>query len=80
MHIKVPKGSNALYLEHHGLSENSGEHEVLLGRKAKFKHNGTTEHEIVHDHGRNGDNKSLLDYKIIVHHLTHIPGEQNEEI
>lgn len=59
-HIKVPKGSRAIYLNQHYKSLRH-EHEVLLPRNSKFQYNGSTTHE--HD---NGD-------RTIIHHLTHIP-------
>jgi hypothetical protein len=41
IHIKVPKGSKALYLNQRSLSKHFGEQEVLLPRNAKFRYEGS---------------------------------------
>ena len=63
-HIKVPKGSKALYLEQQGLTHNPGEHEVLLPRNSRFHYEGSEE-------VKKTDNANEDSW--MVHHFTHIP-------
>jgi hypothetical protein len=59
IHIKVPKGSKALYRDHY--HKNASEREVILPKNSKFRYEG---HEVVKD-------KQGVPIKL--HHLTHIP-------
>lgn len=61
-HIKLPKGSKAIYLPQSRLSNNPGEHEVLLPSNSRFKYEGKEKYT----HPVSGN-------KYTIHHLTHIP-------
>lgn len=62
MHIKIPKGSKALHVPSHTEHSLTSENEIILPRNSKFRYEGKEEH--TNNFG-----------KVIVHHLTHIPGE-----
>jgi hypothetical protein len=59
-HIKVPKGSKALAMEHVSFGA-GGENEVLLPRNSKFRYDSREEHPAPEGS------------KLIIHHVTHIP-------
>lgn len=64
VHIKVPKGSKALHPLSHDGYPSKMENELILPRNSRFRYEGKTKH---------------FDGTII-HHLSHIPGDDNEKI
>jgi hypothetical protein len=58
--IRIPKGSNALAINQHGISVNPHEHEVLLPRGSKFKYLRKTKH----------------DSGVTIHHLELLPHDK----
>jgi hypothetical protein len=70
MHIKTPKGSKVLDLEHHGATANKGENEFLLPRGSKFRYDGKTSKK-----GKIPDGSTYMQH---VHHLTYLG--QHEDV
>ena len=66
-HIKIPKGSKAIALNTYKAGHYH-EHEVLLPRNSKFHYD--SKEELLNAHGM----------KTTIHHLTHIPESEHEEI
>jgi hypothetical protein len=76
VHIKVPKGSKALYMNQQNLtSAHEAEHEVLLPRNSKFRYEGSenVEHEDKMATKHDGTHPII---KYTLHHLTHIPEKE----
>jgi hypothetical protein len=72
MHIKVPKGSNAMYLNQEKTSSYPDEHEVLLQKGAKFKYHGAKTHEVPFPADMRNPTRTMT-----IHRMTYLGSEDS---
>lgn len=70
-HIKIPKGSKALYLNQHKVAAHPMENEVLLQKGARFKYHGSKEHTYKVSYDRANPTRSTT-----IHHMTYLGSDE----